>query len=200
MENTDIKYAVKGSAELEQYFRDNKIKDLAGSNSHGAYWKNSEGIWKYRDTNPGSIIVPLVEYLKITNKDKKYSYSFKDPKYFKAANAIAEQNRAHISNVNIILEEDAYPTCIKIFRNLGVLDIWFNKTEIKPALKLPLVAGVAGEVKDSFLVYGCQKVHVSLFDENNCKLTQLVICNTMVADQEIKQIRAYLLENKYISK
>ena len=97
------------------------------------------------------------------------------------------ETRGYMFAKNSIVEDD--------FKTLKVLDIWFEKTSEKP-ITLPIIGGYAGVLDNGYLVYGCQRVHKSLFDTKLCKLDYMEVSGVGITGNLITQIRAYIAKNE----
>lgn len=195
---------VRGSEDLRTYCKNKEIKNIEGSFPDQQYWVQhnkwvcSERI--YKNIIPLSLYLQLIEQqtpstsvnLQIEQTRKILGYKLTKEEYREAASKIA----------GIIIREDSIdyefqsmsPMHRKIEKS-GVLDLWFEPV-YEPEFLLPKIGGQSGKVVGDYLVYGCQKVHLSLFDINNCDFRSINIYSIIVDISTIEQIRNYLTENK----
>lgn len=122
-------YGVVGCEEFKTYANKNKIGFL-GKYSFWTYSFDGE-IWISEDSDLTTRqTLPLEEYLKLIeseNMEKKYEYKLRDEKYSESILKLIDRK----IDFTFPLREEVVPNTITILRDLNVLDLFFEKIEVK---------------------------------------------------------------------
>lgn len=188
LEKNHEDYGVLGCEELVVYFKNNNIEYLEGNNKQNIYYILSEWDYDYFENSKRQYL-PLIEYLKLIDEkpesmEKKYEYRLRDEKYLEAIlklNPIADlydgRNLGYMNS-----------TFISILENLNVLDLFFEKIEVK---ELPIIGGskpIISEDGDLIEIAGFQ-MDMYIIDH----FKSFTLGNGIhVSESDVKQIREYL--------
>lgn len=136
-----------------------------------------------------------LEYLKNHNKMTKL-IGFKVKDKFRELVERAFDAYFRVNRLGKYDMEIESPLARKI-EHAGVLEIWFDKV-YEEFLTLPIIANHEGRLEGDYLIYGCQKVHFSIFSIGLCKLNKMTMHDVEVTEQEVEQIRNYLRDKNQI--
>ena len=181
-------YGVLGCEELSVYFEYNNVEDLEGRIKENIYFLLSR--WDYEDfENSKRQSLPLTEYLKLIDEkpesmEKKYEYKLIDEKYIEPILKLTDRK----IDFTFPLREEIVPNTITILRDLNVLDLFFEKIELK---ELPIIGGskpIISEDGDLIEIAGFQ-IDMYIIDH----FKSFTLGNGIhVSESDIKQIREYL--------
>lgn len=175
-------YGVLGCEELAVYFRHNNIQYIEGWIKENIYYILSE--WDYEDfENSKRQSLPLTEYLKLIEPEtmeKKYEYKLRDENQLLAVQRIISSSQYKGENI----KENGYIQ--KAMENLNVLDLFFEKVEVK---ELPIIGGERVTSNEDYTIIKHIAIHNSTFK----KVKKMELINgTHVSESDVKQIREYL--------
>lgn len=145
----------------------------------------------YELDNLGMTEITMDEFKTLVGKPKKLKGYRVKPRFINITARTFGTHFGFIEDPNLI-HFAATSEIERLAIEAEVIDIWFDKIYLEDCIELPTLNGRKGEIQGEYVSYGCQKVHKSLFNPDNCVLESLKIYGVRVKEKEIEQIRKFL--------